>query len=252
MGVSLPAGMRRNLCFSVLGACLACGLALAQPVIYLVDQAHDTLDVSEGIHSLVAYPTVTQEFTPRFGALDIVEIYTRDWSFPSTNGIGGTLQVSIREDSTNGAVLAVSAPLELADGWLGPSQFLFTNLVWLTSGKRHAIEIRLLEGNNWGVDSYGTFAPPYGGGRYFVGTNLVTTTDLWFRTGVRPPAARLAIDRDGVLRWAGVSPLTYSVWTSSDLGRWNHAGFVQSETSAYFFTNNVPGAPGLFYKVSYP
>ena len=144
----------------------------------------------------------------------------------------------------------MSAPLALPDGWLGSSQFFFTNLVWLTPGKRHAIEVRLLAGNNWGVDSYGTFAPPYADGRYFIGTNLITSTDMWFRTGMRVPGPRLAFD--GVLRWEGIPPLAYSVWTSCDLTNWDHAGVVQSVTRDYFFTNTVGKATNVFYKVSYP
>ncbi len=251
VAVTLPGEMKSFFCLSLLGGCLTGTSALAT-MDYLVDQAHDWPGVIEATHSLVAYPSVTQEFTPAFGALDVVEVYTRDWSFPVTNGIGATLQVSIREDTTNGAILAASAPLELPDGWEGPSQFLFANLVWLTPGKRYAIEVELLEGNNWGVDSYGTFAPPYDGGRYFVGPYQINGKDMWFRTGVRVPNVRLILDRQRVVRWTGIPPLTYRVWSSTDLVKWSHAGFVQSETPDYAFTNNAGAATSLFYKVSLP
>jgi hypothetical protein len=103
-----------------------------------------------------------------------------------------------------------------------------------------------------GVDSYGTFAPPYEGGRYFVGTNRVTSADMWFRTGVRPPGTRLAFEHDGVLRWEGISPLTYSVWASNSLTNWTHLDFVQSHTKDYAFTNNASGPGMRFFKVSVP
>ena len=225
-----------------------------QPPDYVIDQAHDLPFASEGVHSLIGFPSITQEFVPQFTALNVVEILTRDWSFPLTNGIGGTLQVTIRDDSTNGPVLGVSEPLQLPDGWIGPSQFAFSTLVPLTPGRRHAIEVRLLEGNNWGVESYGAFAPPYEAGRYFVGTNLVNGADMWFRTGIRPPAVRLEIDpaQINVIRWQGIPPLTYSVWTSTNLTTWTQAGLVQSTTPSYSFTNNAPAPSQLFYRVSAP
>lgn len=244
--------MKSFFCICLLGAGLASVSVLATTVIYTVDQAHDWPGVIEATHSLVAYPSVTQEFTPTLGALDVVEVYTRDWSFPVTNGVGGTLQANIREDSTNGAILAVSAPLELPDGWEGPSRFLFPNLVWLTPGKRFAIEVRLLAGNNWGVDSYGTFAPPYDGGRYFVGPHQLSGKDMWFRTGVRAPNVRLVLDRERVVRWSGIPPLTYRLWSSTNLADWIPAGFVQSDTPDYAFTNGAGAAPSMFYKVSFP
>lgn len=244
--------MRRFSFVHILSGWLACGSAWAQPVDYVIDQAHDLPDVIEGIHSLRGYPSITQEFTPTFGALDIIEVYTRDWGNPRTNGLGATLQVSLRENSTNGALVAISAPLALPDDWLGPSQFLFPQLAWLTPGKRYAIELRLLQGDNWGVDSYGTFGPPYDGGRYFVGTNLIASADMWFRTGVRVPGARLVLERERVLRWEGIPPLLYSVWTSSNLTNWTHAGFAQSATPNYSFTNSTGDAAMLFYKVSFP
>ena len=226
--------------------------ASAQPVDYVLDQAHDDLHAREGIHSLVGYPTVTQEFTPTFGALNVVEIFTQDWSFPVTNGIGATLQVTIRNDTTNGAVLGVSAPLNLPDGWEGPSRFRFPELVWLTAGKRHAIEVRLIAGNNWGVESYGAFAPPYPGGRYFVGPHLVTDADMWFRLGVSPPAVKLGLGDARVIAWQGIPPLSYSVWWSTSLTNWSFAGAIQSAVNDYRFTNRVEGAAQQFFKVSFP
>lgn len=233
-------------------ACISGALAVvARGEDFIVDQGHDDVFAGESIHSLLAFPSLTQEFTPTLSAIDVVEIFTRDWSNPATNGVGAVLQVTLREDSTNGPVLAVSAPTEFPDGWFGPSRFTFTNLVWITPGKRYAFELKLLAGNNWGVDSYGTFAPPYREGRYFIGTNLMQNSDLWFRTGVRPPPARLSSVVPGVLRWKAVAPLSYSVWTSDTLTNWFHAGFVSSESTEYAFTNGAT-ANAMFYRVSVP
>lgn len=237
----------------IITASLLAGLSLlAEPVDYAVDQVHDQLDTVEDIHSLIAYPTITQEFTPTHRALNVVEIYTRDWSSPTINGVGGTLQVTIREDTTNGTVLAVSEPLELPDGWEGLSRFNFPELVWLTPGNRYALEVRLLTGNNWGVDSYGEFAPPYAGGRYFVGPHLVTSADMWFRAGVRPPATKLKLESERVIAWPGIRPLPYRVWLSTTLTNWQLAGIIQSTADTYRFTNAVSTAPQVFFKVSQP
>jgi hypothetical protein len=94
----LSGNMKLFLHLTLLGGWLAPGPAQAGALNYLVDQAHDWPDAFEATHSLVAYPSVTQEFTPALGALDVVEVYTRDWSWPITNGFGGTLQVTRREE----------------------------------------------------------------------------------------------------------------------------------------------------------
>lgn len=216
----------------------------------VLDQAHDE-DWSEAIHRIQAYPLVAQEFTPAVGGLDFVEVFTRDWSFPVTNGVGATLQVLLREGSVTGGVLAASSPRELPDGWVGPTNFWFTNIVWLETGRQYAFEVKVLEGNPWGIESYGTFAPPYDGGRYFLGTNIMRDVDLWFRTGVRVPRPELRVSSRQAIEWAGIPPLAYSVLRSTDLTKWVHAGFVDGTSTNYAFTNVVAGERA-FYRVTFP
>lgn len=216
----------------------------------VLDQAHDE-DWSEAIHRIQTYPFVAQEFTPAVGGLDMIEVFTRDWSFPVTNGLGATLQVVLREGSVTGAVLAASSPRGLPDGWAGPTQFLFTNVVWLQRGSPYAFEVKVLEGNYWGIESYGTFAPPYDGGRYFLGTNIMRNVDLWFRTGVRVPRPNLRVRDEKVIEWAGIPPLAYSVLRSTDLAKWVHAGFVDAVSTNCVFTNALSGARA-FYRVTFP
>jgi hypothetical protein len=226
--------------------------ATAQTFDYAVDQAHDLPEAFEGSHSLIAYPTITQEFTPTHSALNVVEIYTRDWGMPAGNGLGATLAATIRADTTNGAVLAVSGPVVLPDGWEGVSRFEFAELVPLTPGNRYALEVRLLAGDNWGVDSYGLLWPSYAGGRYFVGPHQVNGTDMWFRTGVRPPPVRLVSEGAQIIRWEGIPPLYYSVWKSTTLTNWAWVGWAQPASGSYAFTNQAPGSGAVFFQVSFP
>jgi hypothetical protein len=185
-----------------------------------VDQQHDWPNETEAYHSIQALAPVVQEFTPALSALDVVEIWTQDLGFSAGNGVGATLEVWLRQDTTNGPVLAISAPLVLPDGWNALSRFNFTNLVWLTPQTRYALELRVLAGDNWGVNSHGNLFPPaYSRGRYFLAGRPVEDIDMWFRTGLRIPAPVVALAK-GELRWQGVSPLAYRVWGSVDLKDW--------------------------------
>ncbi len=179
------------------------GTAACQGVIqgadYRVDQQHDWPIQVDLITSIQVYAPIVQEFTPAIGALDVVEIWTEDFGSSGGNGRGATLEVLLREDTTNGAVLATSAPLSLPDGWNGPSRFHFTNVVWLTPEVRYALELRAVAGDNWGVHSHGELIPPtYSRGRYFVAGRPTDSQDMWFRTGVRMPTSQVAHGNRGI------------------------------------------------------
>ena len=56
----------------------------------------------------------------------------------------------------------------------------------------------------------------------------------------------------GVLRWSGLSNLTYAVEMTSTLTNWTVAGTAWSATTNYVFTNS-PSSPGArFFRVRYP
>jgi hypothetical protein len=232
------------------------GMAACQSEIrgadYRVDQQHDWPNEADAIHSIQGRGPIVQEFTPSIGALDVVEIWTQDFGLPQGNGVGATLEVLLREDTINGPVLATSAPLTLPDGWDGPSRFHFTNVVWLTPEARYALELRAITGDNWGVNSHGDLFPPtYSRGRYFVAGRPTDALDMWFRTGVRMPTPELVMEKEG-LRWQGVPPLNYRIWTSINLQEWGEIGQLASTTTNYLFTNFARGKPKLFIRVSQP
>ncbi|HMP84659.1 MAG TPA: hypothetical protein PKA41_18345 [Verrucomicrobiota bacterium] len=219
---------------------------------YFIDQRHD-LEEFEATHSIQGLSPVVQEFTPSIGALDVVEIWTQDGSNPVTNGVGATLQVWIRDDTTNGTILAESQPLALPDGWDGPARFVFTNLVWLEGAKRYAMELKVLSGNNWLVRSHGSlFPPPYPAGRYFLGSSVSTQTDMWFRTGVRVPSPHAHLEYPHRLRWQGIPSMSYRVWRSTNLLDWTEAGTVFLNSTNFLFTNLVTAGSATFYRVSQP
>ncbi len=235
----------------VLAATSACQIML-QAADYRVDQQHDWPNDFEAYHSIQGLAPIVQEFTPAIGGLDVVELWTQDIGYPEGNGVGATLQLLLRESAPNGPVLARSAPLTLPDGWNAPCRFHFTNVAWLTPETRYALELQAITGDNWGVNSHGDLFPPaYSRGRYFLAGRPTDALDMWFRTGIRVPAAGLAMER-GELRWQGVPPLNYRIWASINLADWGEIGQVTSTTTNYSFTNFARSEPRLFFRVSQP
>lgn len=234
---------------ATLGMTLCPGLIQAAAADYRVDQQHDWPNEFEAYHSIQGLAPVIQEFTPAIGALDVVEIWTQDLGNPQNNGLGATLQLFLRETDT-GPVLAASAPLTLPDGWNAPSRFQFTNLVWLTPEVPRALELRVIAGDNWGVNSHGSLFPPaYSRGRYFLAGKPTEALDMWFRTGLRMPAPHC--DQTGI-HWQGVPPLNYLVWGSINLKDWGEIGQLTSTTANYSFTNLARAEPKLFFRVTHP
>ena len=69
---------------------------------------------------------------------------------------------------------------------------------------------------------------------------------------VTVPSPALLLVNPNVVRWQGVSNLSYTVLTSSGLPNWVAAGTVTSPTTNFFFTNSQPAANRRFYRVVYP
>ena len=62
----------------------------------------------------------------------------------------------------------------------------------------------------------------------------------------------LTYELPGILRWQGVSTLTYSVLASTNLTDWNSLGTATSTTTFFSFTNIVDDSSMRFYRVTYP
>lgn len=67
---------------------------------------------------------------------------------------------------------------------------------------------------------------------------------------VTPPM--LTISSPNVIRWQGVSNVTYTVGTSTNLTHWVSIGTATSTTSSFSFTNVGAGDAQRFYRVTYP
>ena len=70
---------------------------------------------------------------------------------------------------------------------------------------------------------------------------------------VTVPTPRIAVGTNKVLRWSGLSNLTYTVQASTNLGSaagWGTVGTAASVTTNYAFTNRVVGR--RFFRVTYP
>lgn len=72
-------------------------------------------------------------------------------------------------------------------------------------------------------------------------TNIVT---------VPPPVLEML--STALIRWQGLSNLTYTVQTSLNLSNWTTAGSAFSSTTNFFFTNAVPAINSRFFRVTYP
>ena len=216
----------------------------------LIDQRHDMPDAYEGSHSIQLVGPIRQEFTPAVGALDFVDVWTEDMGFVTPGSLGATLQLLLLDNATNGQALAGSAQIALPNNWEGVARFSFTNTVWLVPGNVYALEVRVVEGDNWGLISYGDLFPErYAGGRYFLNGRAVASADMWFRTGLRIVGPQLALEHGVGLRWGGVPALSYGVWGSADLENWTELGRLTATTTNCLFTNIVSGQERLFYRV---
>jgi hypothetical protein len=75
----------------------------------------------------------------------------------------------------------------------------------------------------------------------------------WVTNSATVPPPRLVIESPTVLRWQGVSHLTYRVQATANLTstNWMSVGSATSTTTNFAFTNQS-AAPWQFYRVVYP
>ena len=225
--------------------------AQAELLDYTVDQRHDATNVSISAHNIQMTGPLVQEFIPQASGLKVVELWTEDFGTPRSNGLGVTLQVALRADTTNGIVLGISQRVRLPDDYNGVTRFDFAETIALQPGQRYALEVQLVSGDAWGVHSYGREDAQYLPGRYFRGSKT-DGLDMWFRTGLTPAALHIRLVSPQRIEWQGDPSLTYRVWGSTDLGVWQELGSVTSVDSTFEFETKVDTAPHRFFKVSAP
>jgi len=69
---------------------------------------------------------------------------------------------------------------------------------------------------------------------------------------VMVPPPLLVMDSAGVVRWQGVSNLSYTVRASTNLTHWTSIGTATSTTASFSFTNVGARDAQRFYRVTYP
>jgi endonuclease/exonuclease/phosphatase family metal-dependent hydrolase len=72
------------------------------------------------------------------------------------------------------------------------------------------------------------------------------------QTPVVVPPPTLFMFSAGVMRWEGVSNVTYTVFSSTNLTHWASIGTAFSTTASLSFTNVSAGNAQRFYRVTYP
>ncbi len=153
-----------------------------EPAIAAVDQSGEFDASRGGWWSIGALGPVGQTFMPSIAGLDAVELWTEDQWNPECAGIGATLQVKVREQRIDGALIGSSAMVTLPSCFKGATLFAFPSLVRLMPGQRYVIEVLAVSGHNWGV-VWQQLPDPYPAGHAVV-RGEAGNGDLWFREGL--------------------------------------------------------------------
>lgn len=160
--------------------------AQAADSIGVVDQAN--VVPARLLDSIQWFSPIGQSFTPVIACLDVIEMWTEDFTILNGNGAG--LYVNIRESTIYGPILGTSHVLQLPDSFSGLTHFTFPSLVTLTPGRVYVIEVVALGGiawivyYNWGIGSGGGPESTYPGGTWILNGEEIPNNDLWFREGL--------------------------------------------------------------------
>lgn len=177
--------------------------AKADDTIGVVDQSNV---VQIYLHnSIQHFSPIGQSFTPMLAGLDVVELWTADFTW--NNGFGVEIYVNIREANIYGPILGTSYILQLPDSFQGVTRFTFPSLVSLTPGQLYVIEVIAVGGDawivyyNWGIGSGGGPYSTYPGGTWILNGVEIPENDLWFREGLANPTPQSSAYCKGGL-WA--------------------------------------------------
>jgi hypothetical protein len=176
-------GLNRTERLILVGAMLV-ALTISPPqasasILSVVDQSNDNF--TPGLfQNIEFFSPIGQEFTPLLSQLDVVELFTTDFS----GGAGASLQVNIRSGTIAGAILGTSSIVNVAGGFQGVTHFDFAASVALVPSALHVIELVHVAGGAWGVGSSGGPNSTYSGGNQILQGAPQTNNDLWFREGL--------------------------------------------------------------------
>jgi len=141
----------------------------------IIDQANDSV-VPGGAWGIAGGTPMGQEFRPNLSRLDFVDFYI--WSHEIS--VPGTLVVDVRLDSSSGALLGTSLPVEVPVGEFRPVRLGFSETVFLTPGTRYVLEPR--DVNVCGL-FLGDTSNLYAWGRFYYDDMFEPLYDAWFREG---------------------------------------------------------------------
>lgn len=153
---------------------------------FVFDQQSSTLEgqppyaSGANIQNLVA--PWGQSFTPSLSSVDFIRLTFDDGDI--TDGQGATLLINLHSDSMSGPVVGVTDSVTMANGFTGPTTFLFPSSVALTPGVLYYFEPVLQSGGTWNIQ---TEPHTYAGGMAYNGGVGSGGTDLWFREGIIVP-----------------------------------------------------------------
>lgn len=141
-----------------------------------------------------------QSFMPTLSELNFIRLNLND--FNSSNDLGATLYLNLRDVSMSGPILATSSSVSLADDFAGPVNFLFNLTVAVTPDSTYLFEIVVSSGDSWnalaGEYDYARGTPIYQGVAF-------SGNDVWFREGVytipEPSAFAIVLLGAGAFAW---------------------------------------------------
>lgn len=154
---------------------------------FVYDQQSATNGRATGGSRIQNQQPMGQSFTPQSSLVGFVQFQFGNFS----GSVGSTVYVSLMENSITGNVLAVSAPIFMANNFLGTTNFFFPSNVPVQPGSEYYFRPVLQSGDNLSVlsDLYN-----YPGGTAFF--NGAPTTDpgldFWFREGYIVPEPSVA------------------------------------------------------------
>jgi len=153
-----------------------------QAILYDQQSSTDETPFAHAGYSIQDASQSGQSFTPSLAGVDFVRLNLNDDN--TTNGLGATLYLKLRQSNMGGTILGTTSPVTLTNGFAGPVSFFFPSTVALSPSQPYAFEVVVQSGDNWNALAAEYF---YDGGTSFYRGLPISGSDLWFREGVFVP-----------------------------------------------------------------
>jgi len=156
---------------------------------FIIDQSDTVLKNINSRNTLYASP-FGQEFTPKFQALDAVELKFDDASCSLAGSNGGTMKVQIRKGTIDGAIIGTSVELHFVNCFFGKMRFDFPQFIKVSPGEIYVIEPLYVSGNTSTVFIDEGPGSLYPGGQLILNGLLDSGKDMYFKEGLYNFVAR--------------------------------------------------------------